>query len=208
MQAFKIHPQLHFPGQREAERIILFLRRHGLVLFNKLFLPFVLILIPPIVLLFLPDKYQDALFREPLVGLIVLGLSAYYLMLWLAIFLFFVDYYLDIWVLTDQRIVNIEQRGLFHRVISELNILRVQDVTSEVRGVIPTFLDYGDVHVQTAGTRKRFHFYQVPHPEEVKKMILKTYEVALKGLKPEELKKAQKILRQKDKLDNEERKDF
>jgi uncharacterized membrane protein YdbT with pleckstrin-like domain len=68
--------------------------------------------------------------------------------------------------------VNIEQKGLFIREMSELKIANIQDVTTEVTGVIPSVLNFGDVFVQTAGEARRFRFRQVPNPYGIKDQIM------------------------------------
>jgi uncharacterized membrane protein YdbT with pleckstrin-like domain len=73
---------------------------------------------------------------------------------------------------TNDRILNIEQQGLFSRTVSELDLINIQDVTSEVKGIIPTIFNYGTVHVQTAGEAARFVFEQVPAPERIRQRIL------------------------------------
>jgi uncharacterized membrane protein YdbT with pleckstrin-like domain len=85
----------------------------------------------------------------------------------------FTDYYLDTWIVTNERIINIEQKGLFSRIVSELHLNQVQDVTSETHGIVATFLSYGDVHIQTAGARERFNFKQIDNPEKIKQIITK-----------------------------------
>lgn len=112
------------------------------------------------------------------VGVLITGL--YYMVAWLTFYHAFVDYHLDVWVLTDERIVNIEQQGLFDRTISELNIAKVQDVTSEVHGKIQTLFDYGNVYIQTAAEQQRFAFLQVPHPEEVARLVVRANDAASK----------------------------
>jgi len=93
--------------------------------------------------------------------------------IWIIFFLLWVDYYLDVWIVTNLRIVNIEQKGLFSRTVSELELSRIQDVTTEVLGMIPTFLNYGDVFIQTAAEQERFLFRQVPDPYGIKDQIMK-----------------------------------
>jgi hypothetical protein len=83
-----------------------------------------------------------------------------------------VDYYLDVWIVTDQRIVNIEQKGLFGRIVSELELENIQDITTDVKGVIPTFLNYCNLYVQTAAEMERFVFRNIPDPYSVKDMIM------------------------------------
>ena len=103
-------------------------------------------------------------------------MSAYYLFIWLFFFHAFVDYYLDIWIVTDRRIVNIEQKGLFAREVSEQKLFRIQDVTSELKGIIPTFLNFGTVYIQTAAEEPRFVFKQIPDPGRVAQTIIKLVE--------------------------------
>ncbi|MDP3971157.1 MAG: PH domain-containing protein [bacterium] len=164
-----------FPTQRVDEHIVVMLRRHWII-WSKYVMQLILFnIIPAGIFAFLYYLLDWTIPNEgPIFVGLVLLLSFYYLSIWLVYFHQFVDYRLDVWILTDQRIINIEQQGLFDRVISELNIQKVQDVTSEIRGQAQTFLDYGDVFVQTAGEQQRFVFQNVPHPEEVARLVIKT----------------------------------
>jgi len=85
-------------------------------------------------------------------------------------------YYLNIQIVTNLRIVDIDQTGLFNRRISELHIDKIEDVTSEEKGPFATIFQYGNVYVQTAGTVERFVFERVPNPERIEKIILDLYE--------------------------------
>ena len=169
-----IKPVQQFPGQRNDEHVIALLRRHWLIFFG-------LNVLPIVVFIFF---YYALGWQVPAEGFwFVLGVllaSLYYMIAWLGFYHSFVDYHLDIWVLTDQRIINIEQRGLFDRIISELNITKVQDVTSETHGHLQTLLDYGNVYIQTAAEQQRFAFLQVPHPEEVARLVVRANDAATK----------------------------
>jgi len=103
--------------------------------------------------------------------LLILFLGVLYPSVWLLMLNNFVDYYLDVWIVTNERIIDSEQRQLFSRVIAEHKISKIQDVATEVHGILPTFLNYGDVFIQTAAETKRFIFKQVPNPMEVKRTI-------------------------------------
>ena len=111
--------------------------------------------------------------NEITASLMFLTASLFCLATWVYSFSEYIDYYLDTWIITNLRIINIEQHGLFSRTASELYLGDVQDVTSEVKGVIPTLFDYGSVYVQTAGERQRFHFKDIDHPEKTKEKILR-----------------------------------
>lgn len=170
-----------FPGQRNEEHVMLMLRRHWFSFVPAICQVVALNLLPIGVLIFflyglgwVPPT--DGLWY--VVGVLITGL--YYMVAWLTFYHAFVDYHLDVWVLTDERIVNIEQQGLFDRTISELNIAKVQDVTSEVHGKIQTLFDYGNVYIQTAAEQQRFAFLQVPHPEEVARLVVRANDAASK----------------------------
>lgn len=169
-----------FPSQEENEKIILFLRRHWFILFKIIFLYFLLLFFP-IITFFIFQKFLPLTLENLLTGdlypLLILAVSLFYLLVWQCFFHKWLDYYLDIYIVTDKRIVDVEQIGLFKRVIAEQKLFRVQDVTTEVKGILPTFLHYGNVSIQTAGTKERFLFKEVPHPYSVSKKILELVEV-------------------------------
>jgi hypothetical protein len=93
------------------------------------------------------------------------------LLLWISFFLFWTNYYLDVLILTNERIIDIDQRSLFHRQVSEFRLENIQDITTDVPGFIATFLDFGDIHVQTAGEKREFIINDAARPEEVKRLI-------------------------------------
>lgn len=109
-------------------------------------------------------------FLSPLF-LATLGVLAFEF-LWLWIFLFIADFYLDAWIATNKRLMFVELRGLFRRESTSLDYRNIQDVSVSVRGIIPTFLDFGDVTIQSAGTYGSFVFRQVADPNGVKERIL------------------------------------
>lgn len=177
----KEHKELHFPEQRANEHVVLMLRRHWTILARDTVQLVLMLFVPPILLAFgfFFTDYSIEINSVAYV-LLITGLSIYYLFTFVTYFHDFVDYHLDVWIVTDQRIISIEQTGLFNRVISELNITKLQDVTSEIKGKVQTLLDYGQVYVQTAGQQERFVFEQVSHPAEVAKVVLQLHDRAVK----------------------------
>lgn len=166
----------HLPNQKPDERVVMFLRRQWFA-WAKIIVAFLFMLaVPGVIALYFWDRVAVWL-AHPLLGpILTIFASIYVLSLWLFSFLEFTDYYLDTWIITNDRIINIEQKGLFNRVASELHLAAVQDVTSEVHGMIGTFFDYGDVYVQTAGEHERFEFKNIDRPEKVKETINKMVE--------------------------------
>jgi len=161
------------PNKLPGERVIKVVRRDFFILFKRM-LMFILMAVLPFVFFYLMITANlQVLSGEMVYPIVVLGTSAYYLFIWLFFFFSFVDYYLDIWIITNRRIIDIEQRGFFSRIISEHKLFRIQDVTSEIHGAIPTMLKYGEVFVQTAGAKQRFQFHQVPDPHGIRDIVIK-----------------------------------
>jgi len=160
----------HFPNQKEGEEVLMFIRRHWISAV-KIIAAAVFFSIIPVLFYFLINNYTDYLSGEVFTALGTLFISAYYLFIILYAFGLFIDYYLDVWIVTNQRIINIEQKGLFARVVSEKELERMQDITSEIKGFWATILHYGDVHIQTAGELERFVFKNIPNADEISRKI-------------------------------------
>ena len=174
------------PNKLPGEKVIKVVRRDVFILLQKVVLFFGLVILP-LVFFYLVIMPQQSIMQGPVsYPLLVLITSAYYLFVWLFFFFSFIDYYLDVWVITNERIIDVEQRGFFSRTISEHKLFRIQDVTSDVKGVFQTLLRFGDVHVQTAGSNPRFHFDDVPHPNQIRDTIIKLVQRKKKEMREEE----------------------
>lgn len=160
-------------GQHNHENIKLLLRRHLIVLILSLFPAIFLGAMIYFGYRFLPQNisilsespyYEYFLLVVNILTLYDLGFA----------FLILMDWYLDVWILTDERIIDIEQTGLFGRNVSEFKLDRIQDITVHAKGILETIFNYGDVRIQTAGEKVEFIFAQVPNPYAAKDIILKT----------------------------------
>jgi signal transduction histidine kinase len=176
------------PNKLPGEKVIKILRRDFYILFKKV-LFFLLLAAIFSVIVFLVDMYLSEAEGSDLYPIFFLAASALALFVWLFFFFSFIDYYLDIWIITNERIINIEQQGFFSRTISEQRLFRIQDVTSEVEGFFPTVLKFGNVYVQTAAEKERFSFEQIPDPNGVRDTIIKLAESERERLSHEAIKK-------------------
>lgn len=169
----------YFPEQRHEEQIIRFIHRRWLS-----FLPWIvfitLMVILPIILFSL---WRDTIinsFGPEDVRYFIVGLSAYYLIT-LAVFLTaWIGYYLNVVLITPERLIDIRQNGLFNRLVAEQSLLRVQDVSARMNGFFQTFFLYGTVVVETAGESPNFVIPDLPMPNEVANTILKLHENLMK----------------------------
>ncbi len=162
----------HFPGQLEHEQIFTVIHRHWFNILSH-FIAIIFLTLGTLLFFFLAPMAAQALTLSLSPALVSFIATTLLLFLWLYAFFIWIDYYFDVWVITEERILNVEQKGLFTRVISEVNLVRVQDVTTKVEGFIPTILGYGDIFVQTAGEEKNFHFRNIGNPDEHKDEIMR-----------------------------------
>lgn len=155
----------------KGEKIILVLKRHWFIFFKASSFYLLLFLIPPL-FYFISKEVGFTDWQLPVFyPFMVMGLSTYYLLVCTLFFYAWSDYHLDTWIVTNYRVIDINQKGLFHRLIAWERLSRVQDVASEVKGMLPTFLNFGNVYIQTAGEKERFKFEQVTNPFEVARKI-------------------------------------
>lgn len=158
-----------FADQKPYEDTVLVLRRHPLVLLGIVFTFVITGIIPILVLGFISNQLVTL---PDVQNLFTFAATVFYLLWTYGLFYELTDFFLDVWIVTDHRIVDIQQNGLFNRDVSETRLDKVQDVTTKINGYLPTFFNYGNVIIQTAGTEREFEFQQVPDPVFVKDTIL------------------------------------
>ncbi|MDB5264510.1 MAG: hypothetical protein JWN64_81 [Parcubacteria group bacterium] len=101
-------------------------------------------------------------------------LGLWWLLLWIGAFNMFTQYYLNMWVITNMRIVEISQYGFFNRRVASFLLGRVQDVTTGVYGLFGTLIGYGTVKVETAGEDSNsFVMSAIENPEGMRDLIMR-----------------------------------
>ncbi len=105
----------------------------------------------------------------PAVALVASGWSLVVLM---KFFAFWIDHHLDLWIITNERLIDVEQKSFFHRDIATLKLGHIQDVNIETAGVFATLLGFGAIRVQTAAETPEFTLTNVAHPEHAKERLL------------------------------------
>lgn len=160
-----------FRELHEGEQIIKVLHRNWFYLLEQFVLVFVMAAVIFVGIATLPLLFPD-LAEGAMKNLLLFMEVTFFLALWVWSFLIWIDYYFDIWIITSERIINIEQRGLFMRNVSEADYAKIQDVTAEVHGFFPTIINFGDVYIQTAAETGRFVFRTISNPYGTKDLIM------------------------------------
>lgn len=159
-----------FEGQRPGEAVIKVWRQHPWVLARPGFIVVAIVLAMALVIRLAGASGYSSL-------AIVAGLAANGWIGGVALFKWWNGMYL----LTTERVIDVDQRRLFHRVVGELPIENIQDATYEVRGVVATALNFGNVVVQTIGGGTTLTMSTVEAPYQVQQAVLEARNEYLKG---------------------------
>ncbi|MDO8503846.1 MAG: PH domain-containing protein [bacterium] len=165
---------VRFENQEEGEEIVLFLRQHPIVNIPWILATVVMVFAPLVlrnfpILDFLPLRFQ------------VVSVLIWYLLTAAFILENALDWLFNIYIVTTQRIVDIDFFNLIQKQVSDAERTKIQDVRYTLGGVFGTLFNYGDVFIQTAGTAPNFDFRKVPNPSTVVKN-LQEFEHSKEGL--------------------------
>ncbi|MDB5159768.1 MAG: hypothetical protein JWO99_31 [Candidatus Saccharibacteria bacterium] len=130
--------KLDFEGQRPGEKVLFVFRRHIIAMrkgFWLLLAPLAITAIPPLI-------WQNnlELFWLPVGGL-ALGL--------LFFFYHYVMWYFTIYLVTNQRIRQVTQKGIFGKDVVELRLSKIQNISYNIPGFTGEILGFGTIVIQT-----------------------------------------------------------
>lgn len=160
--------RLPFPLQ-DGERILSLQRRHWWFLWPMTLLLSVLAVVPLVVVWVVLDAIG---IRDDL-GILWWILVVLWLLYWgFRLLLNWYQYHHDIWVITNQRLIDSLKRHPFSLRVSTADLVNVQDISVVKSGITPTILNYGSVVCETAGSGDSdFIIAGIPHPEAVQLLI-------------------------------------
>jgi len=163
-----------------GEKIIKAVRKHWFVLAVSL-IPFAFLAWLP--LLFMPFVHFVSTtlpnatvlpdFGTLGAGLFRMVYGLWLILMWSAAFNTVTRYYLNEWIITTTRIIEIHQFGFFSREVSSLLLVRIQDVNTDVEGLFGTILGYGQLEVQSAGTEEHFIIDDIADPQGLRDLIMR-----------------------------------
>lgn len=170
LTCFAVNPTgVRFETQQEDEEVILFLRQHLIVNVPWIIIAAIL-LIAPTVLFPLILTNLTLPFVIPL-GYIIVGTLFWYLFTFGFILVSFLRWFFNIYIVTNERVVDIDFIHLLYKEFSEARLEKVQDLSYKTGGIFAAFFNFGDVAIQTAGELPNFEFNAVPRPDRVVQTI-------------------------------------
>jgi len=165
----------YFDAQSEDEEIRLVIRRHWFTLFYASLITFLMYFFGLVSVIILPamfpninEGFSDNLYMLINSLLFLFGTANFFSSL--------AFYYLNVGIITNENIVQINQARFFSRQISELELDKIQDVSSSQKGFMQNMLNFGNIEVQTAGKAPNFSFTNVGRANEISRKIMELAE--------------------------------
>jgi hypothetical protein len=151
----------YFADQFDDEEILMVFRKHPIVMRKGL----VLGSLGPLIGV-LPAAIQPALGFGWFFGGLAGGMM-------LAVLLFmpsWIAWYYSVFIVSDQRFIQIKQKGLFNRSVVDIGLNQIQMVNYEIAGLQETLLGYGTLMMQTFMGELLIH--DVHHPAKIQKKLI------------------------------------
>lgn len=169
---FVYRPQgLSFASQEYNEQIILLMRRDFITntfwIFTAvifIFLPFVVsYMLKPLLSSPLPIPPQWTIIFFSIYYLIIIGYALYN----------FADWFYNIGIITDKRIIDITFTNLTDIDVAATRLTEIEDISYAQKGFMASFFDYGDVVARTVAAKDNFVFENKPRPAQIVDIVSK-----------------------------------
>jgi uncharacterized membrane protein YdbT with pleckstrin-like domain len=160
-------PDKYFTDQFDDENVLYVFHKHPIVMRKGLIIGLVAWLLGPVytlILTYVHPTHPPNLAFFGLSLLISIGIgSILFLPSW-------IGWHFSVFIVTDQRFIQITQKGLFHRSVADLTLGQIQSVNYEVAGLQETLLGFGTIKMQTYVGDLTIH--EVHHPARIQKELL------------------------------------
>jgi hypothetical protein len=165
LSSFALYPEhVDFETRSKDEKIILLLRQHPIVNVKWIIVAFLMVLVPGVI-------RGLGFFASLPAGVDLVVTLSWYLLTMAYALEHFLGWYFNVYLVTTERVVDIDFYNLIYKQVSDANLDKIQDVTYSMGGVVRTIFNYGDVRVQTAAEIAQFEFGAVPSPDKVVKIM-------------------------------------
>ena len=146
---------------QQGEEVTLTVKRHPVYAILKL-AGSAIVLVVSIYILFVLDPDEGLIGSVLELVAALFGLGAI-----VALFSFWYRYQNDVWIITNQRLIDSVRQHPFSHKVNTASLRNVQDISIQVDGFIATTFKFGDVLCQTASTDGQFILYGVPEPNRI-----------------------------------------
>lgn len=152
-------PHKYFDDQFDDEEVLFVFRKHPVVMRKGLILAMfgiLLGLVPGMI------KLEYTWFFG--------GLAAGFLLGFLLFAPGYIAWYFSVFIVTDQRFIQITQKGFFNKSVVDIGLNQIQMVNYEIAGPEQTLLGFGTIMMQTYLGELVIH--DVHHPAKIQKKLI------------------------------------
>src|SRR6478735_3425191 len=160
----------YFADQFDDEEVLYVFRKHPIVMRKGIILWAFGILLGPLYILALTLIYANDPSKFPTTNMFFLVMAGSVVLSMLLIAPSYIGWYYSVFIVTDQRFIQIAQKGLFHRGVSDVGLHQIQSINYEVAGLQETLLGFGTIKIQTYIGDVVIH--ELHHPQKVQKRLL------------------------------------
>ncbi len=164
-----------FEGQLYDEKTIFTIRQHWFVIFIYI-LTFALLITLPFFIYYWVNKFlfDNLTYKtQYLINEVFKLFSTFYsLIIYLGFFYSLMRYILTIMIVTNKRVIIIYQEKFFKYERIEAPLNKIQDISIIINGLLATFLNFGNLEIQTAGAITKFKFIFTANPIKIKYKIM------------------------------------
>jgi hypothetical protein len=151
----------HFADQFEDEEVLYVFRKHPIVMRKGLVFGMITVLLGTLPVAIKPSLGFGWFFGGIGVGIILGGL---------VLLPYWIGWYYSIFIVTDQRLIQISQKGLFHRSVVDMGLNQIQMVNYQISGLEETLLGFGTITMQTFVGDLVIH--AIHHPAKIQRKLL------------------------------------
>ena len=156
----------YFEDQYDDEEVLYVFRKHPIVMRKGLIWGSLGLLAGPLYTLILTYVHPD---NPPTLTFFYLSFVVSILISGALFFPAWMSWYFSIFVMTDQRFIQITQKGFFHRSVSDVPLTVIQSINYDISGAEQTLLGFGTIVMQTYIGESKLHY--IHHPAKVQRKI-------------------------------------
>jgi len=160
-------PRKYFEDQFDDETVLYVFRKHPIVMRKGLIISSVAVLVGPLYVLAMTYINPD---NPPSMNFFFLSILGSFILSAILFLPSWMSWHFSVYIVTDQRLIQITQKGFFSRSVVDMSLRQIQMVNYEVAGLNETLLGFGTIMMQTLVGDLIIH--EVHHPAKTQKKLL------------------------------------
>ena len=151
--------QKAFADQFEDEEVVFVFRKHPVVMRKGLIAGLLCVLLGSLVVFWQPTyiAFLLGVLGGAILGVIIMLPS-------------WITWFFSVFIVTDKRLIQVTQKGFFHKSVIDMGLNQIQMVNYQVSGMQETLLGFGTIMMQTFVGDLIIH--EIPHPAKIQKRLL------------------------------------